>query len=507
MAQEEDTDVAIVVAPTNGIVQTGTKIEPNQTFTGEKVNVGDIAGILGLKQAAEVETTTITGASTVNTDSTTEESTTKNVEATTVNSPRTTSEFNALFFLDPKRQVEIKTTEYDSSTTTTTISDFETTDTDMIKTTKKMKVATSNGIADRLTDLPFLQMDQALPYSDTVINFADTKREAIKSNVHKIKDTSNALKAKTPTTLSETGTDNTYQKVLPDSQRLKPSNEVKLSTMVPIVLTPIDNSLANYHVSNAQTNLHPTESVLSKGLQTPSYGPSSNNNKQIISNIEKSTPNKSDSSVQDTTPTSTTEIITTYIAEEASTRINITSASEAPTYTTHNHQITVTTENSPSASVPNKVKFPTESSKFIRFPTDEVSPPPYEASTSTDSMLDASKRFEAIFNQYGSSRGADLSENKQYIFRNNPSLPLSPELSKSVRQRYDAHINNHRNREKYSEWYHLPPKWTDTSQKPVVLRFSKKHGYIDSQQLGSNNFYREINPRLFNFPSTSRNHR
>ncbi|KAK9892965.1 hypothetical protein WA026_023022 [Henosepilachna vigintioctopunctata] len=164
--------------------------------------------------------------------------------------------------------------------------------------------------------------------------------------------------------------------------------------MVPIVLTPIDNSLANYNVSNAQTNLHPTESILS----------------------------------------------------------------------------------------------------FIRFPTDEVSPPPYGTSTSTDSMLVASKRFEAIFNQYGSSRGADLSENKQYIFRNNPSLPLSPELSKLVRQRYDAHINNRRNREKYSEWYHLPPKWTDTSQKPVVLRFSEKHGYIDSQQLaifGGNEGHRD----------------
>lgn len=79
-AVQEETDVAIVVAPTKNIGQTTieTDINIDKTMKDEKVNVANIAGILGLKQVTEVETTTITG-----TETTTQEFTTETTTANT----------------------------------------------------------------------------------------------------------------------------------------------------------------------------------------------------------------------------------------------------------------------------------------------------------------------------------------------------------------------------------------------------------------------------------------
>ncbi|XP_028130622.2 uncharacterized protein LOC114326447 [Diabrotica virgifera virgifera] len=53
--------------------------------------------------------------------------------------------------------------------------------------------------------------------------------------------------------------------------------------------------------------------------------------------------------------------------------------------------------------------------------------------------------------------------------------------------------SNRRNREKNNGLFFLPPRWTDsTYQRPVVLRFSRKHAYLDMEQFKKPNYYRSI---------------
>ncbi|CAG9858610.1 unnamed protein product [Phyllotreta striolata] len=52
---------------------------------------------------------------------------------------------------------------------------------------------------------------------------------------------------------------------------------------------------------------------------------------------------------------------------------------------------------------------------------------------------------------------------------------------------------NRRNRDRNNGLFMLPPRWSDSSyQRPVVLRFSRKHAYLDMEQFKKPNYYRSI---------------
>lgn len=57
---------------------------------------------------------------------------------------------------------------------------------------------------------------------------------------------------------------------------------------------------------------------------------------------------------------------------------------------------------------------------------------------------------------------------------------------------------NRRNRDKNSSAFMLPPKWDpSTFQKPLVLRFSRKHAFMDNNEFKSPAYYRSIPPDDF----------
>ncbi|KAL3271867.1 hypothetical protein HHI36_022337 [Cryptolaemus montrouzieri] len=104
-------------------------------------------------------------------------------------------------------------------------------------------------------------------------------------------------------------------------------------------------------------------------------------------------------------------------------------------------------------------KFPFQTSHLIKHPTDET------IQTTGHYIINT---FEGLAPLNPTKRGIDLTENRRFTLSNN-QVTNPAGLPEILYQRYQPHTDNHRNRKKDSEWFHLPPKRLDTSQKPVVL--------------------------------------
>lgn len=445
-AVQEETDVAIVVAPTKNIGQSALdkEMDMNKTLSVEKVNVADIAGILGLKQVAEVETTTIMG-----TDTTTQELTT---ETTTVNTQGSTSELNALFFLDSKRQVEVKT---DTTTLTSTTSNAASTEGYVDSSTTQKR-----GIQD--SELTLYQMDQALPYTDSSVSFVDTKREVVKTKDDPT--TTEKITERPPTAFTVRSTlmvpknrTNSYDYVPPLPRVSTPAPFRKPShqdtTTASILFTPIDNVLSLEDSTVVPKN---TGAVLSTGSQDTFNGNS--NNKFFIQ--------LGDSSNE----TSNSLPIKTDIKRVADF-----------------NKIAFPTKGTTLGNTGSWI-FSLPSSNRVRFPTSQFSSPPSKTTYSSD-------RFGVQLQTTSSPN-----DERNHLKTLSDISPTPLNLT-TLYERMKAHRENHRNREKHSEWFHLPTKWSNTSHKPMVLRFSKKNGHMDRQEFHSG-FLRQIDARAFGFKPT-----
>ncbi|KAL3273355.1 hypothetical protein HHI36_014803 [Cryptolaemus montrouzieri] len=476
---QEEPDVAIVVAPTNGILQNEYKmqIQLNKTLSEEKMNVGDIAGILGLQKATEVETTTFTA--TVN--NITPESKIKSFETTTKTIGSATPEFNAFFFLDPKSQVEVKNNKYGDAFTHQSIAAI--TDNEFMEATTEIEKETTNLVPESITDVPLFQMDQAISFdSVTSAALSDRKRESVTPT-----DIS-PEKSQTPWSLADVTDTSTIMSSTTQFNYIKlQSNQ---TSQIPDIkngemLIPVDN-LLNQDISITSSDI--SDLIYSESHHKINYGNTSDNVKFITQlGSRKKDINR------------TSEIVTissTTLSEEEILSSTIISRKETPTVKKPSEGKTFIQQHNDTAYETIK-KIPFETSHLIKHPTNETIQPTGHHTINTFEHL-------ALFNP--TKRGIDLTENQRFTLSNN-QVTNSADLSETLYQRYKAHRDNHRNREKHSEWFHLPPKWSDTSQKPVVLRFSRKHGYIDSHHLGTHNFYREVNPRIFGFPLKSRRQR
>ncbi|KAL3271866.1 hypothetical protein HHI36_022336 [Cryptolaemus montrouzieri] len=176
---QEEPDIAIVVTPTNRILQNKyeMQIQLNKTPSEEKMNVGDIAGILGFQKATEVETTTSTGTA----NNITPGSKTKKFESTTRTTGSATTEFNAFFFLDPKSQVKVENNKYDDKFAhQSTLSIAAITENEFMEATTGTEKETTNLVPESITDAPLFQMDQAISFdSVTSAALSDSQRESV----------------------------------------------------------------------------------------------------------------------------------------------------------------------------------------------------------------------------------------------------------------------------------------------------------------------------------------
>lgn len=188
-----------------------------------------------------------------------------------------------------------------------------------------------------------------------------------------------------------------------------------------------------------------------------------------------------------TTTESTTEKITTLVTEITDTTTDVTTESTVTvtdgtttTETTSNSDWTVetkmTTTPKPALLSSNLVRFPEEPQtktliqSRVKFPSDDDASPsqiPPSVNHNPRSIHESAQSDEPIID-------FDLIK-----FRDSTRLPE------------DA--LNRRNRDKNNGLFLLPPRWTDSNyQRPVVLRFSRKHAYLDMEQFKKPNYYRSI---------------
>ncbi|XP_044759171.1 uncharacterized protein LOC123316924 [Coccinella septempunctata] len=434
-AVQEETDLTMLIAPTKNAALE-MEIDNNRTPSEEKVNMADIAGILGIKKVGESETVTSS-----TTDAITRETTT---ETTTVNTQGYTTETNALFY-DAKRQVELKT---DSTTmTSTTANTGSTEDFAGESTTEKPNAQDS--------ELTLYQMDQALPYPDSSVSFVDVKREA-----ETFKDKpmmSEKTSERPPTVFTVRST-----LIVPKKDPLPPIPLPRVSTPTPFTLptasaifTPIDNVL------NMEDN---TKTIFSEGFQRPTHDSLFGVNKKFFPKV------KDTDGFFTTRPSETT--------------------SEAVEYTKKitNRVVFPTVSTTPTSTRTFMVRFPS-ASHHVRFPASSSSAIPTTPSGISDNYGEQSRTSNPPID-----RGDTLKNIPEVNLTY--AIPIHVNLT-SLYERIKAQRENHRNRDKHSEWFHLPTKWWDTSQRPPVLRISKKNGHMDVQEVSPDNFFRQFNARSF----------
>lgn len=153
----------------------------------------------------------------------------------------------------------------------------------------------------------------------------------------------------------------------------------------------------------------------------------------------------------------------------------------------------------PDTITDQKIRFPDQEqsyqntdNSFVRFP----------GSDSYNSQIPSSLNTREIqeFGMPGYSK--QRPNEKPVVFRDNFSTSDNANLDYSE---VDTLTNkatrwefNRRNRDKNSSVFMLPPKWNpSTFQKPLVLRFSRKHAFMDNNDFKNPTYYRSIPPDDF----------
>lgn len=194
---------------------------------------------------------------------------------------------------------------------------------------------------------------------------------------------------------------------------------------------------------------------------------------------------------------STTDPVVTVITDPVVTEYKLTTQSPAPIDIQNDAQIDSTS--SPPTSSPNPevttktfVRFPDQQkshqhldNSYVRFPDSEFS---------YHSQIPSSIETREVqdFGVPGFYR--QKQSEKPIVFRDSPSSQNTNAgysdvdvSNKAVRWEF-----NRRNRDKNSSVFMLPPKWNpSTFQKPLVLRFSRKHAFMDSD-FKNPTYYRSI---------------
>lgn len=171
------------------------------------------------------------------------------------------------------------------------------------------------------------------------------------------------------------------------------------------------------------------------------------------------------------------------------------------TTTTTNDPITTTELNEPQTTYRNAIRFPTESSQYIDYIKNpeaitQANLLPYvnrQVSNFNDATtVPSTEQFQALFNEYISSRGDDLKGTERFVFK------TQEDRTKQDRTPYSGY--NHRNRDKHANLWSLPPSWSESSpKKPIVLRLPRRSHGRHLLEHHSQEFYREFPREDFSY--------
>uniref|UniRef100_A0A1Y1JT37 Uncharacterized protein n=1 Tax=Photinus pyralis TaxID=7054 RepID=A0A1Y1JT37_PHOPY len=184
---------------------------------------------------------------------------------------------------------------------------------------------------------------------------------------------------------------------------------------------------------------------------------------------------------------------------KATHKRNDANATEAPTTTTTdlNQPPTITT------TYRNAIRFPTESSHYI----DYIKNPEtitqanllphvnrHVSNFNDATTVPSTEQFQALFNEYISSRGDDLKGTERFVFK------TQEDRTKHDRFNTAHHGYNHRNRDKHANLWSLPPSWSESSpKKPIVLRLPRRSHSRHLLDHHSQEFYREFPREEFSY--------
>ncbi|KAF5302511.1 hypothetical protein FQR65_LT00883 [Abscondita terminalis] len=152
-----------------------------------------------------------------------------------------------------------------------------------------------------------------------------------------------------------------------------------------------------------------------------------------------------------------------------------------------------------------------QSESKIRFPTDvdyiknpekitqhDLLPNSNNVNTFEPTKTPSTEQFQALFNEYINSRGADLKGTERFIFKDSENKPKNDRYHSG----HESYFN-HRNRDKNSNMWTVPPSWSQTTpQKPIVFRFSRRSNgrhFLEEQIHNPREFYREVPSQEFSY--------
>ncbi|KAJ8969539.1 hypothetical protein NQ317_003922 [Molorchus minor] len=170
--------------------------------------------------------------------------------------------------------------------------------------------------------------------------------------------------------------------------------------------------------------------------------------------------------------------------------------------------VTTTTTPTTTTEPPNKqtVKLPS----YFRFPDEPkgqstIKFPEYPFQTQIPSSVeedivqhDTSDTVRFLNEEPSYKLSDDPPTDSKVVFKDQPHLEVANlDYSNGVHTQLGSPTTNRgfnrRNRDKQSSMFLLPPRWSQPSfQKPLVLRFSRKHAYLDESQFKNPDYYRSV---------------
>lgn len=486
--EKDETEVAIVVAPSNGLFNESESNLLPTMITEEKVNVSNIAGILGVKQE-QVTTSTITSNTPLKM-----ETTTKQVyPETTTTSNRVTTELTASFFMDTTKQVELKNDDLITSSSMVPTEDSTQTE-DVRVTTIKREINENVNTATPTSNIEVISQIEPTSQPLVGLNGTNSTNEQVQNVMIPMESVSVDLEMK----FGGKTTEYPHEVFLESNMLQNDQAGPELSTKNAQNMTT-----TKQYTNSTSTATSTTEStiVTDKVENTTSFVQTStdiiNDTEITFSTTEKTT----------TTSTTSTTTVTDFSTANTLASSTVTAPPEDPTTKSttsvkkdlENVQVHKRTTFEQNHSI-NQVIFPDDlkTTDIVKFPTEN--PLSYYTHLNQISHTDPGSRLAALSNSFMHKGLQGVSVEHQKL---KDKEVIDKELLDVLHQRYKAHRENHRNREKHSDWFKLPPKWNVNASKPVVYRFSRKH-FINEQNLHGRNFYREVSPGMFGFASRSR---
>ncbi|KAJ8909506.1 hypothetical protein NQ315_012756 [Exocentrus adspersus] len=198
-------------------------------------------------------------------------------------------------------------------------------------------------------------------------------------------------------------------------------------------------------------------------------------------NTKRSTnPQDTDMTTIEELPDTTTESITTSTEELSTSSVKVVARTESHTTTT-------------PFKFPEDLETKNFKNTLVKFPDTDIS-----FQTQIPSSVELNPSTRDVSKGAVSIQATDISASDHKVVFPGESQPEESNLDYSNGVRHLPSTTtpvsfNRRNRDKPGSMFLLPPRWSQPNfQKPLVLRFSRKHAYFDETQFKRPEFYRSV---------------